>query len=209
MKDLIAQLRISLMATLFLAVLLCGIYPLTVWLLAQGLFPANANGSLVVRNGKILASSLISQGVTAPKYFRPRPSAAGQGYDATSSGGSNLGPTSKRLVETVQQRVGEYRSENNLRPDALVPIDAVTASASGLDPHISLKNALVQAGRVAKALGLSEGIVLKEIQRHTEGRDLGILGEPRVNVLMLNLALDRMSVSIAAMSSRKDQLGND
>ena len=209
MKDLFAQLRISLTATLFLAVLLCGIYPLAVWLLAQGLFPANANGSLVMRNGKILGSSLISQGFTAPKYFHPRPAAAGQGYDATSSGGSNLGPTSKRLVETVQQRVGEYRSENNLRPDALVPIDAVTASASGLDPHISLKNALLQAGRVAKARGLSEGIVLKEIRRHTEGRDLGILGEPRVNVLMLNLALDRMSVSIAVMPSRKDQLGND
>ena len=209
MKDLIAQLRISLTATLFLAVLLCGIYPLAVWLIAQGLFPTNANGSLVMGNGKILASSLISQGFTVPKYFHPRPSAAGQGYDATSSGGSNLGPTSKKLVETVRQRVDEYRSENNLPPDALVPADAVTASASGLDPHISLKNALLQAARVVKARGLSEDIVLKEIQRHTEGRDLAILGEPRVNVLMLNLALDRMPVSIAAMPSKKDQLGND
>jgi len=209
MKNLIAQLRISLTATLFLAVLLCGIYPLAVWLLAQGLFPAKANGSLVMGNGKILGSSLISQGFTAPKYFHPRPSAAGQGYDATSSGGSNLGPTSKRLVETVRQRVDEYRSENNLRPDALVPIDAVTASASGLDPHISLKNALLQAARVAKARGLSEDIVLKEIKRYTEGRDLGILGEPRVNVLMLNLALDGTPPEIAVMSSRKDPLGND
>jgi K+-transporting ATPase ATPase C chain len=190
MKNLIAQLRISLTATLLLAVLLCGIYPLAVWLLAQGLFPASANGSLVARNGKILGSSLISQGFTAPKYFHPRPSAAGQGYDATSSGGSNLGPTSKKLVETVRQRVDEYRGENYLPPDALVPIDAVTASASGLDPHISLKNALLQAGRVAKARGLSEEVVLKEIEHYTEGRDLGILGEPRVNVLMLNLALD-------------------
>ena len=209
MKNLIAQLRISLAATLFLVVLLCGIYPLTVWLLAQGLFPANANGSLVLGDGKILGSSLISQGFTAPKYFHPRPSAAGQGYDATSSGGSNLGPTSKRLVETVRQRVDEYRSENNLRPDALVPIDAVTASASGLDPHISLKNALLQAARVAKARGLSEDIVLKQIKRYTEGRDLGILGEPRVNVLMLNLALDGTPPEIAVMSSRKDPLGND
>jgi K+-transporting ATPase ATPase C chain len=204
MKDLFAQLRISLTATLFLAVLLCGIYPLAVWLLAQGLFPANANGSLVMRNGKILGSSLISQGFTAPKYFHPRPAAAGQGYDATSSGGSNLGPTSKKLVETVRQRVDEYRSENNLRPDALVPIDAVTASASGLDPHISLKNALLQAARVARARGLSEDIVLKEIKRYTEGRDLGMLGEPRVNVLMLNLALDGTPAGIAVMSSGRD-----
>jgi len=209
MKDLITQLRISLKATLFLAVLLCGIYPLVVWLLAQGLFPANANGSLVMGNGKILGSSLISQGFTGPKYFHPRPSAAGQGYDATRSGGSNLGPTSRKLVETVRQRVDEYRSENNLPPDALVPADAVTASASGLDPHISLKNALLQAARVVKARGLSEDIVLKEIKHYTEGRGLGVLGEPRVNVLMLNLALDRMSVSIAVMPSRKDQVEND
>jgi len=160
-------------------------------------------------NGKILGSSLISQGFTGPKHFHPRPSAAGQGYDATSSGGSNLGPTSRKLVETVRQRVDEYRSENNLPPDALVPADAVTASASGLDPHISLKNTLLQASRVVKARGLSEDIVLKEIKHYTEGRGLGVLGEPRVNVLMLNLALDRMSVSIAVMPSRKDQLGND
>jgi K+-transporting ATPase ATPase C chain len=204
MKNLIAQLRISLTATLFLTVLLCGIYPLAVWLLAQGLFPAKADGSLVMRNGKVLGSSLISQGFTAPKYFHPRPSAAGQGYDATRSGGSNLGPISKKLVETVRQRVDEYRRENNLPPDALVPIDAVTASASGLDPHISLKNALLQAARVAKARGLSEDMVLKEIKLHTEGRDLGILGALRVNVLMLNLALDGIPVSVAAKSYRKD-----
>jgi K+-transporting ATPase ATPase C chain len=198
MKNLITQLRISLMATLSLAAILCGIYPLVVWLLAQGLFPANANGSLVMGNGKILGSSLISQESTGPKYFHPRPSAAGHGYDATSSGGSNLGPLSKKLVETVRQRVNEYKSENDLRPDALVPIDAVTASASGLDPQISVKNALIQAPRVAKARGLSEDLVLKQIKLHTEGRDLGILGEPRVNVLMLNLALDGTSMSLAS-----------
>jgi potassium-transporting ATPase KdpC subunit len=210
MKNLITQLRISLTATLFLAVLLCGIYPLVVWLLAQGLFPAKANGSLVMDDAKkILGSSLISQGFTAPKYFHPRPSAAGQGYDATSSGGSNLGPTSKKLVETVRHRVDEYRGENNLSPDAFVPVDAVTASASGLDPHISLKNALLQAARVARARGLSEDIVLKQIKLCTEGRDLGTLGEPRANVLILNLALDRMPPGIAVLSSRKDQLGND
>ena len=204
MKNLIIQLRTSLTATLLLAVLLCGIYPLAVWLLAQGLFPANANGSLVVRNEKILGSNLISQGFTAPKYFHPRPSAAGQGYDATSSGGSNLGPTSKKLVETVRQRVDEFRTENNLPPDALVPIDAVTASASGLDPHISLKNAFLQTARVAEARGLSKDIVLKQIGLCTVGRDLGILGEPRVNVLMLNLALDGTSVTMAATSFGRD-----
>jgi K+-transporting ATPase ATPase C chain len=192
MKNLIAQLRISVMATLFLAVILCGIYPLAVWVLAQGLFPDKANGSLVKGNGKILGSRLIAQGFTSPKYFYPRPSAAGQGYDATSSGGSNLGPLSRKLLETVRQQVDEYRKENNLPQDAPVPGEAVTASASGLDPHISLKNALVQARRVARARGLSEDVVLQQIKVNAEGRDLGFLGEPRVNVLMLNLALDRM-----------------
>ena len=192
MKSLISELRISLMATLSLAVILCGIYPLVVWVLAQGLFPAKANGSLITQRGKIAGSSLISQGFIDPKNFYPRPSAAGQGYDAVSSGGSNLGPTSKKLMDTVRQRIVDYRTENHLAPDALVPADAVTASASGLDPHISLKNALLQAARVAKARGLSEKTVRKQVDVYTEGRDLGILGEPRVNVLMLNVALDGM-----------------
>lgn len=204
MKTVIAQLRISLMATLSLAVILCGMYPLTVWALAQGLLPAKANGSLVIGNGKVLGSNLISQGFTAPKYFHPRPSAAGQGYDATRSGGSNLGPTSRKLVDAVRQRVEAYRSENHLSPDAPVPADAVMASASGLDPHISLINALSQAARVARVRGLGEDIILTQIKLHTEGRDLGILGEPRVNVLMLNLSLDGMPVSIAAISSGRD-----
>jgi potassium-transporting ATPase KdpC subunit len=190
MNNVIAQLRISLVATLALAVILCGIYPLTVWALAQGLFPTHANGSLVKGNGMILGSSLIGQRFTSPKYFHPRPSAAGQGYDATGSGGSNLGPLSKKLVETVKQRAEEFRGENDLPAGTQVPADAVTASASGLDPHISLKNALVQARRVAGARGLSEDFVLHQIKLHTEGRDIGILGEPRVNVLMLNLAMD-------------------
>jgi K+-transporting ATPase ATPase C chain len=190
-KDLIRELRISTIATLSLAVILCGIYPLIVWVFAQGLFPAKVNGSLVVRDGITIGSALLSQGFTDPKYFHPRPSAAGDGYDAVRSGGSNLGPTSKTLIDTVRKRVEEYRKENNLTPDALVPADAVTASASGLDPHISVKNALLQAPRVAKARGLSEEVVLKEIKNHTEGRNFGILGEPRVNVLLLNLALDK------------------
>ncbi|MCX5884907.1 MAG: K(+)-transporting ATPase subunit C [Proteobacteria bacterium] len=190
MNNLIKELRISLMATLSLAVILCGIYPLVVWVLAQGLFPAKANGSLITQRGKIAGSSLISQGFIDPKYFHPRPSAAGQGYDAVSSGGSNLGPTSKKLMDMVKQRVVHFRTENNLAPDALIPADAVTASASGLDPHISLKNALLQVPRVASARGLSEETVRKQVDVYMEGRDLGILGEPRVNVLMLNLALD-------------------
>jgi K+-transporting ATPase ATPase C chain len=156
-------------------------------------FPYRANGSLVKENDRLVGSRLIAQGFQSPKYFHPRPSAAGQGYDATRSGGTNLGPLSGKLVETVRQRAEEYRNKNNLPPDAPVPADAVTASASGLDPHISLKNALVQAHRVARGRGLSENLVLKQVELHTEGRDLGILGEPRVNVLMLNLALDRMS----------------
>lgn len=191
MKHLVTELRISLMAVLSLAILLCGIYPFLVWGVAQGLFPAKANGSLVTRGGKVVGASLIAQGFTDPKYFHPRPSAAGQGHDAVSSGGTNLGPMSKRLVDTVRQRVMDYRIENNLAPDAWVPADAVTASASGLDPHISLKNALLQTPRVARARGMSEETVLKQMEGCTEGRDIGILGEPRVNVLMFNLALDR------------------
>ena len=190
MKNLLAELRISFIATVSLAVLLCGVYPLIVWFIGQGLFPAKANGSLIMRNNKLVGSSLIAQGFGDPKYFHPRPSSAGQGYDAVNSGGSNLGPTSKKLVETVKQRIIDYRSENGLALDALVPADAVTASAGGLDPHISLKNALLQAPRVAKTRGLGERTVIMQIENYTNGRDLGILGEQRVNVLMLNLALD-------------------
>ena len=191
MKDIIKELRISMIATLSLAVILCGIYPLIVWVLGQGLFPAKANGSPIVRDGRLVGSSLIAQGFTHPKYFHPRPSAAGEGYDAASSGGSTLGPTSKQLIDAVGERVAAYRAENGLSSDALVPVDAVTASASGLDPHISLKNALLQARRVAKARGLKEEEVRHLIKIHTEGRDLLIFGEPRVNVLMLNLTLDK------------------
>jgi len=193
MKNILKEIRISLLATISLALILCGLYPLTVWVLAQGLFPAGANGSLIEKSGKVIGSSLISQGFTDPKYFHPRPSMAGQGYDATSSAGSNLGPTSKKLIDEVGRRVSAYRAENNLAPGDLVPADAVTTSASGLDPHISLKNALLQAPRVARARGLSEGEVKKLVKLHAQGRFLGMMGEPRVNVLMLNLALDGAS----------------
>lgn len=190
MKQLIAELRIALAATAVLAVLLCGIYPMIVWGLAQSFFPAQANGSLVMKGGEIVGSRLIAQPFTGERYFHPRPSAAGAGYDAQSSGGTNLGPTSKKLIEEVARGVALYRAENGLPPGALVPADAVTASASGLDPHIGVPNAEIQARRVADARGLSTQAVLEQVAACTEGRTLKIFGEPRVNVLMLNERLD-------------------
>jgi K+-transporting ATPase ATPase C chain len=190
MKGLIAELRASIAATLLLAVLCCGVYPAVVWSVGQGLFSHEADGSLVRVDGKVVGSSLLAQGFTAPGYFHPRPSAAGQGYDAANSGGTNLGPISKKLIEDVKKRVAAYRAENGLPPDAPVPADAVTSSASGLDPHISPANANLQAGRVATARGMVKEDVLKMVRARTEGRTLGTFGEPRVNVLMLNLDLD-------------------
>jgi K+-transporting ATPase ATPase C chain len=192
MKNVVAELRRSVLAVALLAVILCGFYPLAVWVLGQGLFPARANGSLVVRDGRVVGSSLIGQPFSSPRYFHPRPSAAGQGYDAARSGGSNLGPLSKALASAVSRRVDEYRAENGLPADARVPADAVTASASGLDPDISPENASLQAPRVARARGLDEAVVRAQIAACTEGRALGFLGEPRVNVLRLNLALDEV-----------------
>jgi K+-transporting ATPase ATPase C chain len=147
---------------------------------------------LIQRGGTIVGSELIAQNFGSPKYFHPRPSAAGEaGYDAASSSGTNLGPLSKKLTDAVKERVEAYRAENGLPPDARVPADAVTSSSSGLDPHISLKNALMQAPRVALARDVDRAVLEKIIHANTEGRDLGILGEPRVNVLKLNLALDK------------------
>ena len=188
-KSIINEIRISIIATVCLAVLLCGIYPVLVWAIAQGLFHSQANGSLVSVKGQVIGSSLLGQQFAGPGYFHPRPSAAGDGYDAANSSGSNLGPTSQKLIAAVKERIAAYRAENNLAPGVLIPVDAVTASASGLDPHISAKNALLQANRVAKSRGVSEEALRKKILSHTEGRDLGIFGEPRVNVLMLNLDL--------------------
>lgn len=190
MGRLLTELRIALIMTGVLAVLLCGLYPLAVFAVAQGLFPDKAGGSLIWCRGDVVGSRLLAQPFTEPQYFHPRPSAAGEGYDAAASGGSNLGPTSKKLIDTVKERVEQYRAENGLGPDGEVPADAVTASGSGLDPHISVTNALLQARRVALARGWNEDNVKEEIRKNTEGRDLGILGQPRVNVLLLNLALD-------------------
>ena len=190
MKVWLAELRRSFLAVAVLAIILCGLYPLVAWVLAQGLFPGRANGSLIVRDGVVAGSSLIGQSFSSAKYFHPRPSAAGQGYDGGRSGGTNLGPLSKDLVETVRKRITAYREENGLSASTPVPADAVTASGSGLDPHISPENARLQAPRVSRARGLAEAVVLARIEACTEGRTLGILGEPRVNVMRLNLALD-------------------
>ena len=192
MKNMLSQFRVAVGVTISLAVVLCGVYPLVVWALSQGLFPHEAEGSLIQRGGNIVGSELIAQNFSSPKYFHPRPSAAGEaGFDAGNSSGSNLGPLSKKLADAVKERVEAYRVENGLPPDALVPADAVTASGSGLDPHIGLKNAFLQAPRVAQARGIGSEALEKIIHAHTEGRDFGIFGEPRVNVLKLNLALDK------------------
>jgi potassium-transporting ATPase KdpC subunit len=189
---MLTHIKTSVIATLVLALILCGAYPLIVWGAAQILFPRQANGSLVEKNGKIVASTLIAQPFSDARYFHPRPSAAGAGYDGSASSGSNLGPTSKKLIDAIDQRVQEYRKTNGLIENAVVPADAVTASASGLDPHISPANAALQAPRVATARGISVDRVILLVDQCTEGADLGLLGERRVNVVRLNLALDEM-----------------
>ncbi len=192
-QELLREVKVSALVTVALVILLCGVYPLVVWGIAQIAFPSQANGSLVERQGQPIGSALLAQNFTGPQYFHPRPSAAGDtGYDGTSSGGRNLGPLSQKLVDQVKERVAAYRAENQLAPEALVPADAVTASGSGLDPHISLKNAEIQTKRVATARGLSPTQVAKLIETCTDGSGLGFLGEPGVNVLKLNLALDAL-----------------
>jgi K+-transporting ATPase ATPase C chain len=167
-------------------------YPLIVFGISQMLFRDQANGSLITAaDGNVRGSKLLGQAFSDPKYFHPRPSAAGNGYDATSSGGSNLGPTSQKLKDAIQDRIAAYRAENDVKEAEPVPPDAVTASGSGLDPEISLRNAELQVVRVAKARGLSEEKVRELIQQNTERRDLGVFGDPGVNVLQLNLAFDQ------------------
>ncbi|MDD5200132.1 MAG: K(+)-transporting ATPase subunit C [Terrimicrobiaceae bacterium] len=192
MKTIAKDILAALVSTLLFAVVLCGLYPVVIWGLSQLLFPHQANGSLIESaDRRILGSEWLGQNFTAAKYFHPRPSAAGaNGYDAASSSGSNLGPTSQKLIDAVKQRVADYRKENGLAAEALVPCDAVTSSGSGLDPHISVKNALLQASRVATARGQSMEAVKTAIAKFTDAPSLGILGEPGVNVLKLNLALE-------------------
>lgn len=195
MKTVLHQLRASVFSVLLLSAILCGAYPVGVWAIAQGLFPRQANGSLIYGpDGSLRGSRLVGQNFTEPTYFHPRPSAAGaNGYDASSSGGSNLGPSSQKLADQIKVRVERYRTINGLEASAPVPADAVTASGSGLDPHISVANAQLQIPRVAKARALDEGKVRDVVQECTEGPDWGLLGSSRVNVVRLNLALDELS----------------
>jgi K+-transporting ATPase ATPase C chain len=193
MRALVRQLRPALLLIVVFTAATGIAYPLVTTAIAQVAFGDKADGSLVERDGVVVGSSLIGQSFAAPQYFHPRPSAAGEGYDGAASSGSNLGPANPDLLAAVQERAAAYRAENGLAAGALVPIDAVTASASGLDPHISVANARLQAERVATRRGLELDTVLEAIDEHTDGRGLGVLGEPGVNVLGLNLALDEMS----------------
>ena len=186
-----AQLAAALRALLVLTVVTGLAYPLAVTGVAQVAFGDRADGSLVERGGQVVGSRPIGQPFTGDEWFHPRPSAAGSGYDGTASGASNLGPTNGELLDAVEERVEAYREANGLDHDAEVPVDAVTSSASGLDPHISPANARLQAPRVARARGLGLAEVLALVDRSTTGRTLGFLGERAVNVLELNLALER------------------
>jgi K+-transporting ATPase ATPase C chain len=183
------NLWISILMTLATTVLFGLIYPLVVTGLAQLIFPHKANGQLIVSNGKVVGSSIIGQGFSGPGYFHSRPSAAGNGYDASNSGGSNLGPTNQKLLDRVKADVATAQAENSNVP---VPIDLVTTSASGFDPHITPAAAEFQLARVARARGISIEQVRAVVAKHTEGRQIGMLGEPRVNVLELNLELDAL-----------------
>ncbi len=186
-EQILPGLRIKIFMTIVLGV----VYPLAMTGISQALFPKQSNGSLIRAGGKVIGSELIGQNFAKPEYFQPRPSAAGpDGYDATASGGSNYGPTNQKLMDRVQASMEKFRKEN---PDysGPIPADLVTASASGLDPHISPDSALAQAARVAKARGISVDQANQLIARLTEGPDLTLLGEPRVNVLKLNLMLDQ------------------
>jgi K+-transporting ATPase ATPase C chain len=185
-RNLVVAVLMTIVTTLLLGL---G-YPLVVTALAQAMFPDQANGQLIVRDGRPIGSRLIAQRFSSPGYFHPRPSAAGSGYDAANSAGSQLGPTNRKLIEAVTRNVEAARREN---PGRAVPIDLVTTSASGLDPHISPAVAEFQVPRVARARGLSEDHLRALVREHTEGRQWGFLGEPRINVLELNLALDHQS----------------
>ena len=204
---MLRQLRPALVSVVTLTVLCGFVFPLAITGIAQLGFHHQANGSLIVRDGRIVGSRLIGQGFSGPRYFHPRPSAAGGGYEPTASAGTNLGPTSDKLVNGIHRKLANgqddpgdfdgirdlaraYRQENGLPADAPLPADAVTRSGSGLDPDISPANAALQVARVARARGLPVEVVRSLVLKRTEERTLGVLGEPRVNVLELNLALD-------------------
>jgi K+-transporting ATPase ATPase C chain len=191
------NLMVAVLMTIVTTVLLGIVYPLVVTVLAQVMFRDKANGQLVERGGHPIGSAILGQSFALPGYFHSRASAAGNGYDASNSGGTNLGPTNKKLIDAVRSAVDAARKEN---PGAALPVDLVTTSASGLDPDISPENAMFQVPRVAKARRLSEADVRRLVTAHTQGRQLGFLGEPRVNVLRLNLDLDRLASTSAGES---------
>ncbi len=212
------QVRTAIMMVVVITVLTGLVFPFAITGIGKMIFPAQAAGSLVERNGKVVGSSLIGQGFAAPGYFHPRPSAAGSGYDAGNSGATNLGPTSDKLINGIHKKLADgkddpgnfdgikdlakaYRDENKLAPTTPLPADAVTRSASGLDPQISPANAELQVTRVAAARHLSPDEVRKLVANNTEGRQLGILGEPRVNVLLLNLTLDKAAPGMAGKAA--------
>jgi K+-transporting ATPase ATPase C chain len=202
------QLRPAILSVLVLTLLTGGAFPLLLFAIVRPLFPHQAGGTLVTRGGAVVGSELIGQEFTRPEYFQSRPSAAGSGYDGTSSGGTNLGPNNPKLrngaadFAGIRQLAEEYRMRNGLAPDAPIPIDAVTRSGSGLDPDITPANAALQVPRVARARGLSEEAVRRLVANHTKGPQLGFLGSPRVSVLELNLALDQSLNQAAPPPSR-------
>jgi len=187
------QLRPAIASVIVFTLFTGFLFPFVITGIANVIFPSKAQGSLITQNGQVIGSELIGQNFSKPEYFHPRPSAAGNGYDASNSGGSNLGPTSQKLMDQIRDRAVAYRAENGMDSTALVPADAVTASASGLDPHISPANAHLQAARVARARNLDVTQVFRLIERTTDQPTFGIIGDPGVNVLKLNLALDRIS----------------
>ncbi|MEI6242628.1 MAG: K(+)-transporting ATPase subunit C [Chlamydiota bacterium] len=194
MANIISMVKSAFMLLLFFTLIFGGVYPLIVYGIGSLFFPDKSRGSLIYDEEKqmYVGSSLMGQNFTEDKYFHPRPSYAGvKGYDGKLSGGSNLGPTSQKLIVAVKERIEAYRKVNNLSKEVYIPADAVTASGSGLDPHISLRNAFLQVARIAKARGLSEDKVFSFVLRHTETPSYQVFGESRVNVVLLNYALDK------------------
>ena len=201
-------MRTAILSVIVLSLLTGVVFPLLLYAIGRPLFPRQAAGSLVTSGGRVIGSELIGQQFTRPEYFHPRPSAAGSGYDATASGGTNLGPNNPKLTTGaagfpgIAQLAEAYRQANGVRPDVPIPVDAVTRSASGLDPDISAANAALQVGRVARARGRSDAEIRDLVERHTRGPQLGFLGSTRVSVLDLNLELDRIAPRTGAGAER-------